>query len=525
MQKMNHNVALYIRLSVADQETGISKNESSSILGQRNYINQYLDRHEELKDYNRIEYIDDGFTGTNDKRPKFQEMLEDVKHGYINAICIKDTSRFFRDYTEAGNYIECVFPFLGVRFISVNDNYDSDNYKGTTGSFELAIRNIVYASYSKDLSIKLQKAYRHLSQEGKYVRKMTAYGYIKHPSEQYKVVVDPVASQVVRKIFDYAIEGFGTVRIAEKLNEEGIVPPGEYFGTIYPQYKNFANLKGLSWKHPAIHKILNNEIYIGTMVCCKRGKDSFYAKPKAREPLKIANAHEPIVTIEEFKQAQQVIQRIGEKKPKEVKIREPLRRMVFCVNCKNSLHLKESNFVCHQSISNNCCSQAGKRLTIPKEEVEKKVIGHLKAYISLMNERAEMEKESQKKRDFKKQRGKNYHLQLRKCERERESVMREKTLLYEQYVDEHFSKAVYLEKRKWLDEKVLEIDELMVELREDMEHTEVVGVATEEKKNVFEMCRMYANFQELTYELTHDLIDKIYVRADGEMEIRMKFEV
>ena len=151
-------VAIYIRLSMADEDTHRSKEESDSVQHQRLLIHEFLNRHPELKDAPRTEFVDDGFTGTNTNRPAFQNMMKKFRSGELNVLVTKDFSRAMRDYTEMGNYLECVFPFLGVRYISINDGYDSNDYKGVTSGMDVVIRNIVYASYSKDLSVKTTTA-------------------------------------------------------------------------------------------------------------------------------------------------------------------------------------------------------------------------------------------------------------------------------------------------------------------------------------------------------------------------------
>ena len=124
----DYTIGIYIRLSMADEDTGSgNKAESDSIGNQRMLINRYLDNHPTLSKYPRLEFADDGYTGTNFHRPQFAAMMEKVRHGEINLICVKDFSRFSRDYIETGNYLECTFPFMGVRFISINDGYDSDD--------------------------------------------------------------------------------------------------------------------------------------------------------------------------------------------------------------------------------------------------------------------------------------------------------------------------------------------------------------------------------------------------------------
>ena len=160
-------VAIYIRLSLADEDTRRSKEESDSVQHQRLLIHEFLNRHPELKDAPRTEFVDDGFTGTNTNRPAFQNMMKKLRSGELNVLVTKDFSRAMRDYTEMGNYLECVFPFLGVRYISINDGYDSNDYKGTTGGLEVVMRSIIYAAYSKDLSVKTTSAKIQMMKQGK----------------------------------------------------------------------------------------------------------------------------------------------------------------------------------------------------------------------------------------------------------------------------------------------------------------------------------------------------------------------
>ena len=150
----NTRIAIYIRLSMADEETGKGKSESNSVINQRNLIHRFLDNHRELSAYPRTEFVDDGFTGTNTDRPAFQKMVEAIREGKFSICITKDFSRFSRDYIEMGDYLECLFPFLGVRYIPINDGYDSDEYKGTTCGMDVVMRAIVYDAYSKDLSVK-----------------------------------------------------------------------------------------------------------------------------------------------------------------------------------------------------------------------------------------------------------------------------------------------------------------------------------------------------------------------------------
>ena len=151
---MKQQIAIYLRLSLedVDKRTNKIKDESNSIASQRMLINRHLDQNPLLCDLPRIEFCDDGFSGTNFDRPDFAKMIEYAKHGEISCIVVKDLSRFGRDYLEVGDYLEHIFPFLGIRFKSINDHYDSAKHEGKTIGMDIAFKNLIYDYYSKDLS-------------------------------------------------------------------------------------------------------------------------------------------------------------------------------------------------------------------------------------------------------------------------------------------------------------------------------------------------------------------------------------
>ena len=312
-----YNIGIYIRLSMADEDTGYgSKAESDSIGNQRMLINRFLDNHPELSHCQRSEFADDGYTGTNFHRPQFTQMMEKVKRGEIDLICVKDFSRFSRDYIETGNYLECTFPFMGVRFISINDGYDSDDYKGTTGGLEVVMRSIIYAAYSKDLSVKTTSAKIQMMKQGKYVGGYAPYGYVLHPTIRNKLAVDPEAADVIRRIFREALEGSNTSQIARSLNDDGIPTPGQYFKGKHPDKKKFSNMsEKISWETVMVYNILKNLVYTGTLVSRKMKSCGVGSKKRVvNEPIIVEGTHEAIISKEDFELAQKVI-RGGDRNP------------------------------------------------------------------------------------------------------------------------------------------------------------------------------------------------------------------
>ena len=175
------------------------------------------------------EYVDDGYSGTSTSRPAFQRLIQDAQDGKLKTIIVKDFSRFARDYIEAGDYMERIFPLLGVRFISVNDGYDSGmQIRNDICGLEVAIKNIINASYSRDLSAKIAAADHVMQKKGMYLGGYRPFGFLPDPNDCHKLILDPVASQYVRLIFELALQGNRTGTIAKILNEKQIPTPAAY---------------------------------------------------------------------------------------------------------------------------------------------------------------------------------------------------------------------------------------------------------------------------------------------------------
>ena len=172
-------IAVYIRLSSEDNDVdGSIKAESNSVSAQRMLINEFIKKQDEFINCSVVEYVDDGYSGTNFNRPGFQRMMEDAKAGRIKSIVIKDFSRFGRDYLEVGNYLEKILPVLGIRIISINDGFDSINSSGFTGGMSVALKNMLNAMYSRDLSRKVRSAMKTHAKNGEYMPAFQKYGYI-----------------------------------------------------------------------------------------------------------------------------------------------------------------------------------------------------------------------------------------------------------------------------------------------------------------------------------------------------------
>lgn len=197
---MADTIAIYIRVSLEDDDLQNGKAESSSITNQRELLRSFIMEKNEFAGCRIKEFFDDGFTGRNFDRPGFQNMITECQAGNVKCIIVKDLSRLGRNYVEVGNLLEQLFPFLGIRVISVNDSYDSDTFNGQTGGIDVAFKNLVYNLYSRDLSQKVKSAVTTRMKRGEYIGPFGLFGYKKSDTDIHKLVVDEDAALIVRRI-------------------------------------------------------------------------------------------------------------------------------------------------------------------------------------------------------------------------------------------------------------------------------------------------------------------------------------
>ena len=301
---MAYTIMKYLRISSEDADLdGSEKYESHSIQNQRAYLNDFIAKTPEFADCEVLEEVDDGWTGTNFDRPGAKRVIELAKSGRVHAIVVKDLSRWGRSYLDVGDYLEQIFPSLGVRFISINDGYDSATLNGTTGGIDIAFRNLVYELYSRDLSDKIISARRNLAKNGKIVAPFAFYGYLKDPADKHKLVIDDVAADVVRRVFDLSESGLTSTKIAKILNDEN-VPTAQVRKQQQGIKRNWVRSNISFWQASKVTQILSDKRYTGTMVFGKYkrvavGKADIVKVPES-EWIIVPNALPAIITDEQF---------------------------------------------------------------------------------------------------------------------------------------------------------------------------------------------------------------------------------
>ncbi len=300
-----YNTAIYARLSVEDRYG--MKNDS--IDNQICLIKQYVVERPCLK--LRAEFSDNGETGTNFRRAGFNAMMEEIKAGRINCVVVKDLSRFGRNYIETGEYLEKIFPFMGVRFISVNDGLDSEISNYSTDALIVNLKNLINDIYAKDISHKTISSVRMMQKNGEHLG-MAPYGYLKSSEDKHKLVVDETTAPVVRDIFRWKAEGLGDRLIARRLNDMRIPTPTKVKLESGIQ-KDAGRCKHFIWCVRTIYRITTNPMYLGHMTQGRTRQalcDNMPVKSQSRsEWIIVENTHEPIVDKATFDKAQEARER------------------------------------------------------------------------------------------------------------------------------------------------------------------------------------------------------------------------
>ena len=288
-----YKAALYMRLSKDDDGTS----ESASITTQRKMLRSYAaDQGFQVFD----EYVDDGWSGTNFDRPDFKRMIADIEAGKVNLVLTKDLSRLGRDYIAAGQYTEIYFPSKGVRYIAINDGYDSDSPYTDIAPF----KNVINEMYARDTSKKIRSAFTTKMRDGAYIAAFAPYGYQKDPADKNHLVVDTQSGEIVKQIFRLAANGALPIEIARKLNAQGTPSPAVYRCMTHEGLDVNQYSQRQEWTSATITKMLRNVVYLGHTAQGKTTRVSFKSHLTVSNPrdewIVVENTHEALVDAETF---------------------------------------------------------------------------------------------------------------------------------------------------------------------------------------------------------------------------------
>lgn len=512
---MKKTIGIYLRLSLedVDKRTNKAKDESNSIAAQRQLIQRHIEQNPFLSNLPQIEFCDDGFTGTNFERPDFQRMIDLVRSGEIHIVIVKDLSRFGRDYLEVGDYLEHIFPFLGVRMISINDHYDSEKYTGNTAGMDIAFRNLIYDYYSKDLSKKVKSAMRTKQRNGGYITCCT-YGYKISPENKHRMIIDPETAPIVRRIFTDVIAGKSTSQVARELNAEGIPTPQQYKGVAR---RKDSPAKAL-WTHNRILDMLKNIKYTGCMVNHTRESMVIRAKSQRRVPKEDwiinENAHEAIVTTEEFEAAQAALRKV---KP-HIKKNKENTFPFYCAHCGRKLQRTfgtDEHFYCvtpYWDTNEELC----KSVRWDRTDIEEVVFEALKAQIAVMTVEAVVKTQNTISE------GTLLRQRIKVLTEELEGSDNQKVQSYLDYREGRITKEDFISLRSERERRKAELQDLIAEA--ESEYEEFLRKESQAKQEQALVERTSSMNEEALKELMYDAVDRINVTDNQSIEIVWKFD-
>lgn len=514
---------LYLRLSIADGDLGNgNKDESNSIDNQRTLLVNFVQGRDDLSD-EYIEYVDDGYTGTNFERPAFKRMVEDAKTGKIDTIIVKDFSRFGRDYIGVGDYLEQILPMLGIRFISMNNNYDSNDYQGRTMGMDMAIHNLVNNLYSKDISKKLKSALRVKWKNGQWTGGKPPFGYLRD-KETGEWRIDPVAGEYVKMVFGKAIEGCNTSQIAYYMNEQKIPTPGRYNkenGLTHYGYNQKVPESEVLWDSSMIRTILGRYEYTGALVQGKRQNvavgSKVTRKSREKDVVITKGAHPAIVSEEEYEVAKATI--LFVKKPDYRGSRKfALKGKVRCGNCRRSMCISESGADTRMYCPHK--KQAGKFSKCSDEMVLVSIIEgqvwYALRHVFQILDSIQLDFE-EKAANQDSSRGKK----IKQLESENNILKSERLRQYEAYAEGIITKEEYLAVKQKLTDRmnqILEETEALTRLTAEEEaYKDKIASATQ-------LLEVEMQHEKITQELADAMIDTVYVYDRKRIEVVFKFD-
>jgi len=508
-------LAEYIRLSQEDENEG----ESNSIINQRDLLNAFVESSPDLSQYEVVEFCDDGYSGTNFDRPGVKALLEEVRAGNIQCIIVKDLSRFGRNYIDIGDYLEQIFPFLGVRFISVNDRFDSNDFDGTTGGLDVGFRNLIYSLYSKDLSQKVRSAKKTRMEKGEFIGSHAPYGYAKSPENRKKLVVDKKAAAVVRRIFAMADEGKNAVQIANVLNTENIPTPYIYKRLMGCDRKYNVVGNTNHWHNTTVLTIIRDERYTGKMVSGKHRSPFVGSRNGKRTPknewIIVPNTHEAIISEELFASVQECFSAPVRIRTEQAEIR-PLMGKVKCGVCRHVMRRSNSPsatayYYCesHQYVADSTCT---------KDRISE--ISLIQTVLSVIQKQTEVMLDIARIFDRVKTKSHNDITSLTEQIRQLQAVLSKlkasKVKAYEKYKDGALDRDSYASQKADIGKEIEKTESQIVELEMALQKS---YHQNGQPCSIIEGFKRYEGFMELSKEMADELIDSIYVYGSEAIEI------
>lgn len=520
---LKEGVALYLRLSKEDVDKLCKGDESASIQNQRLLLTDYALEH----NYKIVEvYSDDDESGLFDTRPGFERMMQDAKLGKFCIIIAKSQSRFSRNMEHIEKYLHHDLPNLGIRFIGVADGTDTAN-QGNKKSRQ--INGLVNEWYCEDLSKNIRSAFRAKMKDGQYLGSSCPYGYLKDPENHNHLIIDEYAANVVRRIFQLYLQGYGKGKIGKILSDDGMLIPSQYkrivLGINYHNSRELDTTK--NWSYQTIHTILNNEMYLGHVIQNKYNNLSYKDKKHVKQPkekwIRALNQHEAIIDEDTFLRVQER-QKIRVKSVGSSKTESVFSGILICAECKHAMVRTYERRGDHR-FTGYCCKTyktQGKRYctshAIRHDQLKCAVLESIKEEARKILTPENIQELN--KIDYVNGVRKDCAYQIQNIEKEILHKTNYKKKTYQNYMDELITKEEYLSYTREYDADIVRLQERLERVNKEMAEQEALEVQYDKWVEEF---KNYINIDELTREVVLELIDKIEVNEDGSISIFYKF--
>ena len=517
-------LGVYCRLSSEDGDNA----ESDSIVNQRELISLFIKKE---KDINIVDYYtDDGYSGTSFDRPDFKRMIKDIVNEKINAVIVKDLSRFGRNYIEAGKYLEQIFPLYSTRFIAINDNIDSYKDPKSINNVIVPFKNLMNDEYARDISNKVKSVYKTKALKGEFVGGTTPYGYTKNEKNKYQLVIDKNEAENIKLIFQLYLDGWGQIKICKYLNDNKILGRKE----IQRRKKRNISLEPdadniqYKWSKSTIGKILTNETYIGNVVQNRTTTVSYKNHKVIYRPreewIVVKNTHEPIISNEDFEKVQEILKsRNYERKP--TTNLTIYYGKIKCADCGSGMCKMEdfrgnrvsSNYYCrnYKTTSSNCSPHKIKT-SVLNNLVLQTILMQVKLVIDLEKSINKLKDEGRLK-----ELERAYSYKFNKLENDIDKYKKLKKASYEDWKLDNISKEDFMICSKEYDEQINNLNNEITATRNVYNES----IQELKKDNYWiDHFKKNKNIKEVNREIIYELIDTIYVHENENITIKFKYQ-
>ena len=516
MSRTSKITALYERLSRDDDLNG----ESNSITNQKKYLEDYARRNGFT---NIRHFTDDGFSGVNFNRPSFQELIKEVEAGNVATIIVKDMSRLGRNYLQVGFYTEVLFPQKDVRFLAINNSIDSNN--ASDNDFAPFL-NIMNEWYAKDTSNKIKAVFDARMKDGKRCSGSIPYGYNRLATDKQTLVVDPVASEVVKRIFLLANEGKSPRAIAELLTEEKVLIPAAHAKEYHPeQYNGMKFTDPYLWGMSTIRTILSRQEYLGHTVLRKSVSTNFKLHKRKNtdedEQYVFYNTHEPIISQELWDSVQKRKKRANRTAAKGTHSNR-LSGYLYCADCGRRMTLQTHYSKKDRSVqySYRCGGYASRvnactAHSISADNVEALILSAVKRLSKfVLNDEEAFAKELQALWNEKQtEKPKQNKSELHRFQKRYDELSKLSRGLYENLVSGLLPERQYKQLMKQYDDEQAELETKIEEMQQELTEEKTNTVDIKHFISLIRKCKEPTEISDLMFA---ELIDKIVVyEAEG----------